>query len=1859
MAVLSIGQMWGADPSVKSTFSTSSTVTDNKVTENGVTWTLDVTVATGTPAITTGTASQIQGLKFGSSGSNYYSPIKFSTDYFKNYNVKSVTIYEKNNGSKIGTLTVKQGSITIGTASHSAKTSDWATLTASGTTGAGGTLEVTYEVAQASYFNYIEVIYEEGESTCTSEITITKADNPANGTFTLDESGTVCIDEGNATVNVTASPALHYHLASVNSTVGTVGTISNNTCAITNISANTTISATFAEDDKVKVTWNVNGDETLKTDVYVGDKPVFPAKPTACDATSTTFIGWATEPWIGKLADLTGKTVYTSASAMPEVEAAVTYYAVFAKSSGSASELFSWAGGSSSDFKALEGVTLSADNSDYAAGNAPYLIKWNGTGKYAIIPVASQPGKVSASFKMIGGATTSTITVQEADDAEGPFTDVENLAISGSSNDVVNIESTQAFKSTTRAIKLYYTKGSNVGLGPISIEGVVSYSDYMTTCATPTVAVPTISGDEEFISSTTVTLTQAEADAIYYTTNGDEPTTSSTAYTEPFSLTNTATVKAIAVKGGVSSAVAEKDFTKVEVKTTMAEVQAAATSTTDQSINVTISNWVVTAVSGSQVWLADADNTKGILLYKSGHGFTAGKKLNGTVMGTKVKLYNLYPELTSLLASEVSVTDAEAVTPRTTTIAALTSGHPAEQGTVVKLEGVTYESSALSDGVNSIAADNKFFSSLALVEGTTYDITGVVTYYKNGDNAVVKIAPRSIDDVEAQSVVVIPTAANLAALKAAERGTYILTLENAVVSYVNGKNAFIEDATGGALIFFQDHGFTAGNCLNGDYQVITTDYQGKFEITAVEPQAGAATTTADIPLTTVSIATLNENFASYESRRVKIVGANVSDAISGDDRNGAINDGAALAVYAAAGKNTITLINNDNVDIIGYPGFHNTDQQLNVWKQADITVNEKEEAGIAFTPESETITGGDAWSAPEFANPNNLDVEFSSDDETVATVSDAGVVSLEGGYGTAVIAAHTDGDATHNAGNATYTITVNDPASVDTRKVAESPEGGFSSISGDLSGNEISFAAYQGGAATPPNGNNTAHELRLYKYQATTEYGGYVTITAKTGCLIDQVVITVGGNCNVGWCKDAESLPTKEDTPIAIGTSSAFDTGTGLDASSVSVVNIDESNQFKIKTITVYYNGEAITLESIAIGGEASALEYNDGDEFNPAGLVVTGHYSDNSEAEISDGITWAFDPSPLTAGTTSVSVTATVGEISSSAFVVNGLTVSAAAAPTTDNVVILAVYNETYYAMSTTNANNGFTAIEVEYNGTQVTVNSAEDKAAIQWTKTTNGDNTTFQDADSKYMKSADGASMSLNANVCNWVWDATGGYYKISGTSRTFFFQNASGGIFKNYATSNLGGNGYSDKAQVIAIAAENIIITSKVSAELAYDPAEVELTVGDDFTPAVLTYAEGFDGLAAVTYESSNLDLATIEGGVVSLVADATGTATITATFAGNNSYLAGSASYTITVNEPGDDLTGTWVLASSVAAGDKIIIMGANNADIYTMGKQNTNNRAAVASTLSEDVLNPGAATKVFTLVDAGEGKFAIQASNGNYLTSATSGTSNNLLEAADYDLDNAKWTITIDGEGVASVVAAAGSKTVMQYNSSNTLFSCYGSANQKPVKIFKRDAAPEPQYTEVRNGLTEGWYYTMCLDKAVTAVQGGSIWRVLSKAENGTDVILEEVTGTLDAGRPYIFFATASTLQVVYAGAAVNGPVNDAENNGLIGSFTKKLIEQAATNYIIYNNALYFVNTDNVYVGAHRAYLDMTGVPAYSNEPQQGAPRRRVVMAVNGQNGATGFENINATEKPMKLMIDGKIYILRGEKMFDATGRLVK
>ena len=79
---------------------------------------------------------------------------------------------------------------------------------------------------------------------------------------------------------------------------------------------------------------------------------------------------------------------------------------------------------------------------------------------------------------------------------------------------------------------------------------------------TETVAAPTINGDSPFAESTEVTLTGPDGAEIHYTTDGSDPTAESTLYSQPFTLTEAGTVKAIAIKNGVASEIASSVFTK-------------------------------------------------------------------------------------------------------------------------------------------------------------------------------------------------------------------------------------------------------------------------------------------------------------------------------------------------------------------------------------------------------------------------------------------------------------------------------------------------------------------------------------------------------------------------------------------------------------------------------------------------------------------------------------------------------------------------------------------------------------------------------------------------------------------------------------------------------------------------------------------------------------------------------------------------------------------------------------------------------------------------------------------------------------------------------------------------------------------------------------------------------------------------------------------------------------------------------------------------------------------------------------------------------------------------------------------------
>ena len=79
---------------------------------------------------------------------------------------------------------------------------------------------------------------------------------------------------------------------------------------------------------------------------------------------------------------------------------------------------------------------------------------------------------------------------------------------------------------------------------------------------TTTVTAPQFAGETQFEESTQVSMTGPNGASIYYTLDGSVPTAESNLYSAPITLTDTTTVKAIAVKDGVSSSVTSRTYTK-------------------------------------------------------------------------------------------------------------------------------------------------------------------------------------------------------------------------------------------------------------------------------------------------------------------------------------------------------------------------------------------------------------------------------------------------------------------------------------------------------------------------------------------------------------------------------------------------------------------------------------------------------------------------------------------------------------------------------------------------------------------------------------------------------------------------------------------------------------------------------------------------------------------------------------------------------------------------------------------------------------------------------------------------------------------------------------------------------------------------------------------------------------------------------------------------------------------------------------------------------------------------------------------------------------------------------------------------
>lgn len=229
---------------------------------------------------------------------------------------------------------------------------------------------------------------------------------------------------------------------------------------------------------------------------------------------------------------------------------------------------------------------------------------------------------------------------------------------------------------------------------------------------------------------------------------------------------------------------------------------------------------------------------------------------------------------------------------------------------------------------------------------------------------------------------------------------YLLTLTDAVVTYNNGKNTYLQDANRGMMIFSTTDKPTVGKKITGEVVVKAKVYNGLYELTAFDASAATLTdaSAAELQPAVATIAQILASPKSYESKYIKIVDATVESAFT--DRNSVIyqKDGdtkSSITMRDGNSPGTLTSKVSDIITVTGFPAvFTNTQgttQQFTVWSQDDIVSAIKYFEYSATSCEAKI---GVSNTFPALTNDYEETPTFSSSNEAVATIDAAGAVTL-------------------------------------------------------------------------------------------------------------------------------------------------------------------------------------------------------------------------------------------------------------------------------------------------------------------------------------------------------------------------------------------------------------------------------------------------------------------------------------------------------------------------------------------------------------------------------------------------------------------------------------------------------------------------------------------------------------------------------------------------------------------------------------------------------------------------------------------------------------------------------------------------
>ena len=364
-------------------------------------------------------------------------------------------------------------------------------------------------------------------------------------------------------------------------------------------------------------------------------------------------------------------------------------------------------------------------------------------------------------------------------------------------------------------------------------------------------------------------------------------------------------------------------------------------------------------------------------------------------------------------------------------------------------------------------------------------------------------------------------------------------------------------------------------------------------------------------------------------------------------------------------------------------------------------------------------------------------------------------------------------------------------------------------------------------------------------------------------------------------------------------------------------------------------------------------------------------------------------------------------------------------------------------------------------------------------------------------------------------------------------------------------------------------------------------------------------------------------------------------------------------------------GSMSKAVSLTNGETVYL--ATESGIGVTGANTSTNKDATVSTTQGDWMP-------FTVVTNG---LQYQFKNGdNYITAAAK--SFKITETpSDFAFENGYIVYNVpSGSDVGDYV--------LLYNSNSGSFyrfykkSNIGKANYETFYVYKNPthtdyttSCPEPVAlgegdnseiisaggtidVKVNRNFVANILYTLSLPFAMDNVEdifgaGTILYKYSSLTMVGGELEIGfNKVNSIEAGTPYLI----EPAQAVDGFTAEDVTITNTQTSITFtadgNELTMKPVLTAATG--AKTNGEYWLASDRYLYNTQTNLLSLRAVFELNVPEASPVPRARVVF---NQNTATGMENVDASAQPVKAIINGQLYILRGEKMYDAQGKLVK